>query len=127
MEEAILRLAAISFLLIGVSHIARPTVWVELFQLIREKGEAGAFINGFIHFPLGALIVAFHNVWTGIPIVLTLIGYGLILKGIVCFVFPAHALRSLKRVSIERAWELRVAGLFSVALGGLFAYSVLAK
>ena len=127
MEEAVLKFAAISFLLIGVSHIVRPRAWVEFFQLIRNQGEAGAFINGLIHFPVGALIVAFHNVWTGIPIVLTLVGYGLVLKGIVCFVFPALALRSLDRVSLDRAWEFRVAGLFSVALGGLFAYSVLAK
>src|SRR5688572_9640617 len=109
MQEAVLKLAAITFVLIGVSHIARSDVWVRLFILVREQGEAGAFLNGFIHFPLGAVIVAFHNVWSGIPVVLTLVGYGLLLKGFICFVFPGLALGSLHRLLFERAWELRVA------------------
>ena len=127
MELAVMKLSAIAFLLIGVSHVVKPDAWVRFFVRVREQGEAGAFINGLIHFPLGALIVSFHDVWTGIPLVLTLVGYGLILKSIVCFIFPTLSLRSLNRVSAERAWEFRVAGIFSVALGGLFAYSVIQR
>lgn len=127
MEEGIQKLAVICFLLNGLSHIFQPKVWVNFFIALREKGEAGAFINGFVHYPLGALIVAFHNVWHGIPLVLTLIGYGFVLKGLVCFVFPKLALRSLERVSMERSWEFVAAGVFSVGLGGLFLYSLLSK
>ena len=127
MEVGVVKLVSIACLLIGASHIVKPEAWVRFFILIREKGEAGAFINGFIHFPLGALIVAFHNVWSGIGLLLTLVGYGLIVKGVVCFIFPGLALRSLGRVSIERAWEFRVAGVFWVALGLLFAYSVISR
>jgi len=101
MEEAIEKLAVIGFFLIGVSHIVQPKVWVSFFIGIREKGEAGAFINAFIHYPFGALIVAFHNVWHGIPMVLTLIGYGLLLKGFINFVFPKTALKTLERVSLD--------------------------
>jgi uncharacterized protein YjeT (DUF2065 family) len=127
MEEAIQKLAVISFLLIGLSHIFQPRVWVNFFTDIREKREVGAFINGFIHFPLGALIVAFHNIWRGIPLVLTLIGCGLLLKGMICFVFPRIALKSLDRVSLEKSWEFVVAGVFSVGIACLFLYSLLSK
>lgn len=127
MEEAILKLAAICFLLIGISHLFHPATWVRFFVLIREQGEVGSFINGFVHFPMGVLIVAFHNVWTGIPMILTLVGYGLLLKSFVCFVFPRLSLWSLNRVSLARAWEFRIAGLVSIGLGGLFGYSILGK
>jgi hypothetical protein len=125
MEESIQKLAVISFLLIGLSHIFQPKVWVNFFIAIREKEEVGAFINAFIHFPLGALIVAFHNVWQGIPMILTLIGYGLLIKGFINFVFPKLGLKSLNRVSLEKSWESVVAGVFSLGIAFLFLYSLL--
>jgi hypothetical protein len=127
MEEAVEKLAVICFLLIGLSHIFQPKIWVEFFIKLREMGNAGAFVNGFIHYPLGAIIVAFHNVWAGIPLVLTLIGYGLLLKGLICFVFPAIALKSLNRVSLERSFEFVAAGFIAVGLAGLFLYSLLTR
>lgn len=127
MEEAIEKLAVICFFLIGVSHIVQPRVWAEFFIGVRERGEAGAFINAFIHFPLGALIVAFHNVWHGIPMVLTLIGYGLLLKGFINFVFPKIGLKTLERVSAKNAWGFVVAGFFSIGIAVLFLYSLLSR
>ena len=86
MESAIQKLAIICFFVIGISHITQPRAWAQFFIEIREKGEIGSFIAAFIHFPLGALIVSFHNVWQGSPLLLTLIGYSLLLKSIVYFV-----------------------------------------
>jgi len=127
MEEAIEKLAVISYFLIGISHIFQPKVWVNFFIGIREKGEVGAFINAFIYFPLGALIVAFHNVWHGIPMILTLMGYGLLLKGFINFVFPKLGLKTLERVSLEKSWEFVVAGFLSIGIALLFLYSLLSR
>ena len=122
MESAIQKLAIVTFFVIGVSHIFQPRAWAKFFIDIREKGSTGAFITAFIHFPLGALIVVFHNVWRGAPIILTLIGYALALKSVIYFVFPKRGLKSLSRVSLERSWEFVAAGIFSVALSGLLAF-----
>jgi hypothetical protein len=122
MELAVQKLAIVNFFVIGLSHIIQPRAWAQFFIDIREKGATGSFIIAFIHFPLGALIVAFHNVWHGLPMILTLIGYGLVLKSLVYFVFPKRGLKSLSRVSIERSWEYVAAGAFSVGLSGLLAY-----
>ena len=127
MEEAIEKLAVICFLLIGLSHIFQPGVWVKFFLCIREKGEVGAFINAFIHFPLGALIVSFHNVWQGIPMILTLIGYGLLLKGFINFVFPKLGLKTLERVSPEKSRGFIVAGVFQIGIAFLFLYSLFSR
>lgn len=127
MEEAIQKLAVISFLLIGVSHIVQPRVWADFFIEIREKKEVGAFINAFIHFPLGALIVAFHNVWQGVPVILTLLGYGWLIKGFVYFVFPKIGLKTLERVSHEKSWEFVAGGVLLVGLALLILYSLLSR
>jgi hypothetical protein len=102
MEVAVEKLAVICFFLFGISHIVQPRAWAEFFIRLREKGTAGSFINGWIHFPLGALIVAFHNVWHGIPAILTVMGYAWVIKGFIYFVLPRHGLKMMQRVRVER-------------------------
>jgi hypothetical protein len=63
-----------------------------------------------------------HNVWHGLPMILTFIGYALMLKCLVYFVFPKIGLKSLSRVSIEKSWEFVVAGIFSIALSVLLTF-----
>lgn len=127
METAIEKFAIISFLVIGISHIAQPRAWAEFFIRVREKGTAGSFINAWIHFPFGALIVAFHNVWHGIPLVLTLMGWGWVIKGFIYWVFPHYGLKVLQRVKVERAWEFQVAGAVLLGLAGLFLFDLVRK
>ena len=127
MELAITKLAIICFFVTGLSHIFQPRVWAQFFMEMRGKGETGSFLNALLHFPLGVLIVSFHNVWYGIPIVLTLIGWGLVLKSLIYFIFPGHGMYMLGRVSIERSWEFIVAGFFSIGISGLLLFSLLSK
>ena len=67
--------------------------------------------------PLGLLLLAFHPVWSGPGLLVTLVGAALTLKGLLYFLWPGLALRSLARVTEERAWQFRVAGLFGLLLG----------
>lgn len=127
MEIAIEKLAVICFFLFGISHVVQPRSWAEFFIWLREKGTTGSFINGWIHFPLGALIVAFHNVWQGIPAVLTVLGYTWVIKGFIYFVFPQYGLKMMQRVSVERAWHFVAGGIILVALGGLFLCSLVSR
>ena len=125
-ERNIQMFAAISFLVIGLSHLLQPYVWVAFFTWVREKGRAGMFVEGFLSLTFGALVVAFHNVWSGLPIVLTLVGCQ-VLKSLMRFVAPQLSLRVYRRVSPERAWEFRVAGVFALALSFLCGYLALAR
>ena len=34
------------------------------------------FVDWFLNLPLGALNVGFHNIWSGIPLALALVGWG---------------------------------------------------
>src|SRR5262245_29326400 len=126
MERSVDVLALILFGIVGLSHILQPKAWVQFFILLRGKGEAGAFVDGFLNLPLGALIVGFHNVWSGIPLVLTLVGWGLLIKSLIRFCAPKQALRIMTRVSLERSWEFQLAGAFLVTLACLLGYRVYA-
>ena len=124
MERAVQVFAAVSFLVIGLSHLLQPKAWVEFFTKLRELGRAGAFAEGFLSLNFGAVIVSFHNVWSGPAIVLTLIGWGQVLKALFRFVAPAASLRVYEKMRPERAWQFRAAGAFAVALSAFLAFLV---
>lgn len=127
MELAVTKLAIICFFVTGVSHIVQPRVWAQFFIDLRSRGNVGSFLNALLHLPLGVVIVSFHNVWSGLPMILTLIGWGLVLKSFIYFVFPRHGSKVLARVSLERSQGFIVAGVFSVGISGLLMYSTFTR
>jgi hypothetical protein len=127
MERAIEFLAAIQCTVIALSHIFQPRVWVEFFVWLRGKGHAGVFANGFLSLWLGSIIVAFHNVWEGLPTVLTVLGWAQVLKGTISFVLPQLPMRSLARVSPERAWQFVAGGVAFLGLSALLWYIVFTR
>jgi hypothetical protein len=126
MERSVEVLAIVWFGVLGLSHLLQPKAWAEFFILLRGHGEAGAFVDGLLNLPLAAVIIGFHNVWSGIPLVLTLVGWGLLIKSLLRFCLPKRALMIMARVSVERSWEFQVAGAGLVVLAGFLGYTVYA-
>lgn len=124
MERSVEVLTIVFGSVIGLSHILQPRAWVEFFLLLRGKGEAGVFVDGFLNLAVAGLIIAFHNVWSGIPMVLTILGWCLLFKSVIRFCAPRIALKMLARVSVERAHEFQVAGAFLLVLVGVIGYGV---
>lgn len=122
MERAVEIFAAVQFAVIGLSHMLQPGAWVEFFVWLRGKGRAGVFVVGFLSLGFGALVVAFHNVWHGWPVVLTIVGWAHVLKAAVYFAAPQVGLRSLGRVSAERAREFVIAGAVMIGLSILLTW-----
>jgi uncharacterized protein YjeT (DUF2065 family) len=118
MAESIAIFASINFTIIGLSHIFQMKAWREFFQHLHSIGIAGAFANGLLTLLMGSLIVSFHNVWSGVPIILTLIGWCYIIKSTIIFLYPEWNLQSMKRVETASPAKLRAAGvgLLGIAL-----------
>jgi hypothetical protein len=117
--------AAIQFFVIGLSHVVQKRVWVAFFIQLRTLGHVGVFANAFLSLIFGSIIVAFHNVWSGLPIVLTIIGWAQLTKAVLHFAAPGIAARGMARVSLERQNEFVAAGVIFLALSGLMLYLVL--
>lgn len=122
LENAVQLFAIINFLIIGVSHVTAPHAWADFFILLRSKGEAGVFAVAYMSLIFGSIIAAFHNVWSGIPVVLTVIGWGQVLKAFLYFAFPRFGLRQLGMVSHERAYLFRYPGLIFFVFAGALIY-----
>ena len=123
LERATEVFAVVNLLVIGVSHIAQPKVWVEFFVLLRERGRAGVFFNGMLSLMFGSILAAFHNVWAGLPMIVTLLGWAQVLKGLVSLVAPSIGLNKMMRVSMARAWEFQVAGAAFVILAAVIVWT----
>jgi len=124
MERSVEVLSLIVFGVIGLSHIVQHRRWAEFFILLRSKGEVGAFVDGLINLPLAAIIIGFHNTWSGISAVLTLVGWALLTKSLIRFCLPKLALRMMSRVSVERSWEFQIAGAGLVGLAVILGYGL---
>ena len=122
MERAIQIFASVNFFVIGISHIFQPSAWVEYFAKLHSLGRLGAYAEGFLLLNFGALIVSFHNVWTFPEVILTLIGWVQVLKGLLRFVAPTAVLRMYARMGAHRAWQIQMAGGLSIALAAFFAF-----
>lgn len=94
-ETGVERLAALVMLLTSLSHIAAPAAWHDFFSRVRRQGELAGFVNAAIHLPLGLIIAAFHDVWSWPGVVVTVLGWALVVKGAVNLVWPRIAQRSL--------------------------------
>ena len=122
MERAVEGLVAVCLFGVGLSHVLQPLAWVEFFVWLRGQGRCAVFLEGLLTLNFGALVVAFHNVWTGLPVVVTILGWGMVLKGAARLVAPGVGLRIYERIVPERAWHFRAAGVFALALSALSSY-----
>ncbi len=127
MEIDVERITISSYFIIALSHVLQPRAWVQFFVNLRDKGHAGVFAVAFMHLPFGLLIVSFHNVWTGLPALVTVVGWANVCKGGLYFLFPAVGMKSLGRVRPEKAYEFVIVGaVLLVILSSLTAYHMIA-
>jgi len=118
MEAAVERLAALAFLVNGLSHLAASGAWARFFERVAAQGESAGIWNGLLHLPLGLVIAAFHPVWEGPGLAITLVGWALLAKAAAQLSFPRLARRSLALASGKGAEaRLRLAGAVSLAVG----------
>lgn len=127
MERAIEVFAAVNFTVIGLSHLFQRQVWIDYFAKLHSLGRLGPFAEGFLYLNFGGMIVAFHNVWTGPGVLLTLIGYIHVLKALLRFVAPDSVLRLYAKMQDKRAWQIQAAGGFLLAVTALCLFAASQK
>ncbi len=107
---------ALHFVLIGLSHLFRHKEWAEVINKLERLESGGAFLSGMVSLTMGSVIVVFHNVWTEASVVLTVIGWAMVLKAAMWLLFPALGKKSLAQGQAMSSNKLRVAGGALIAL-----------
>ena len=122
METGLQIAFAIQLAVLGAAHLLRPVALMQFHSVLSSKGEAGVIFIALLSLVTGSLLVAFHNVWTGIPILLTIFGWAQLLKGTIYFLFPSFGLRQIARVTPERTNLFRLPGVPLLVIAALLAW-----
>ncbi|WP_419950404.1 hypothetical protein [Candidatus Palauibacter sp.] len=108
---------SINFIVLGVSYLLRPDSGRAYVAHLESKGSVGSLLVAFLALGIGSFIVAFHNVWSGIPTILTVYGWLALLKGTIYALFPDVALKGLATAQGMGSGLWRTAGALLAAVG----------
>ena len=122
MDRAVEILALVHLVILGTSHIVKHDAWAEMFLLLAKQGRPGVFFHGFLSLWFGSIVLGFYRVYTGPGLALTVFAWLVMLKALHCFCFPAAALRSLQRVTMETSWKFIPVGVVYLALACVVGY-----
>lgn len=126
MTRALEIFALIHLGLMGLSHVLQHRAWAEFFIRLRAMGYGGVYVHGFLSLGFGSMILAFHRVWSGVPMALTILGVLYLAKTVQCFLLPEVSMRSLNRVTLERSRVFIGAGVMLLTFAG-FALAALMR
>lgn len=117
---AIVQFLGIIFAVIGLSVLVdRKNISGTLGEMVRNQGTL--WIIGFITLIIGAVILVLNNVWTsGLPLVVTILGWLALIKGCYILIFPRSATAWYERWNKD--WILMLGGLVAFILGVVFIW-----
>lgn len=111
------RILALTYISAGIAALSGKITFGKIVEGF-EKSSALTFISGFITLVFGMVLVTYHNIWARSWIVLiTIIGWMSLLKGIMLIIFPQYILYFKGMYKNNR-----VCGIIMLALGLLFGY-----
>jgi hypothetical protein len=110
----------ISCLVLGLSHLLQPQMWMEFFRTIIAKGKSGLILNGFLTLVPALVVTTLHQVWSGPALVITVFGWLLLIKSSIGFLAPDIGMRSLQ-LSRHGTKSFRAAGIGLLAVSGCAA------
>ena len=123
MDTVIQQIFSPAFLILGVSRILHPNLWIDLIANIGKSRFAGFWMGSFA-LTVGLFLILGHNKWVlDWPLLITVVGWGMAIKGTIYLLVPKAA-----EVVIERAGKsnrvLRVSGIVMAAFGGVLSWQV---
>ena len=121
MELCVEVFVVVSLFVVGLSHALRPASWRSYFAMLKREGDAGILVNGLMTLWFGAFVVAFHNVWSGPAMIVTLVGWAQLLKGAAHLCIPGVGARSFGLLDHDAEKKFIIAGaamaIFAAVLG----------
>jgi len=125
-HEYVELIVLISFTIVGLSHVLQPKMWVDFFTELADQGHRGVVAN-IVTYNLtpAVVIVTLHPVWTGPAVVLTVVGWMMLLKCALALWFPNIGLRSLQMAGAKSTRGFVAAGGMLLSVAAMCGWALL--
>lgn len=107
------------FVIVAISMIINP-IGMRAFIVDALQNKSFVMLAGIMSLLFGLLIVLTHNIWIGWPIIITIIGYLSIIRGIIRLYFPDWFANRASSVTQGKSYYL--ASLIVFILGIVLLY-----
>ena len=122
--EIIQAVFAPMFLLLGLSHLVQPQLWVRFFEVVSRTGVAGCIIPMYT-LPIALVLIVGHNIWVwDWPLFLTIAGWGMTIKCAVYLLLPRLVDRVLEQNTARSTRSFQIAGALMTLCGGMVTWHV---
>ena len=123
---AVQALLALPLLVIGLSHIFQPKMWIEFFSYLHGLGTSGVVLRTFgLELVPAIVIITFHWVWSGPEIILSVYGVLLASKIAISLLVPSIGLQSLSMADRNEQVSSLVAGVLLIAISVICFWALL--
>jgi hypothetical protein len=111
------RILALTYISAGIAALSGKITFGKIVEDF-ERSQGLTFVTGFITLIFGMVLVTYHNLWVkDWTVLITLIGWISVLKGVMLTAFPQVILYFKGLYKNTRAW-----GIFMIVFGLLFGY-----
>lgn len=122
MEQAVAFIAGASYLAIGLSFILSSKDWLGFFKSIQKHGRKAGLALGLFHLAIGSFILGFHWKWSGLPLLLSILGAKALFEGYIYTIFPGVCIKLLKWYEPYFKQILLLSGFITVLISLVFFY-----
>jgi hypothetical protein len=106
-----------AFVLMGLSHVVQPELWVRFFETVRQSGLAAVIIPLYT-LPIALVLIVGHNVWVwDWSVFLTIAGWAITIKCALYLLVPGFADRVLEKKLTKTTRSYQIAGSIMTFLG----------
>lgn len=93
------QILGIIFVVLGLSMLLNRKWTVGVVEEI-TRSQGIIWLAGLLTLMMGSVVVAFNNVWTsGLPLVITVVGWLMLIKGAVILILPGSAATYYRKVN----------------------------
>lgn len=125
MSKTIAGLMGPTLLAIGIASLLNLGSFPVMAEQISHD-IALIFVSGVLLFVAGLAIVRAHNVWTGWPVLVTVLGWLAIIGGLIRLFFPARLAAIAANMGQHRAFVI-VAAIILLLLGGFLSFKAYSR